>query len=65
MEQDNKVFHQAKAEMWEQLEMIKSLQQIEQGGCLYSTTRTRVVERINDMTIVAIKELSTSNVYGK
>ena len=71
MQEDNKVFHQAKAEMWERLEIIKSLEQIFKLGVddknpILDNQPTRLDLRIviNDLTNRALKELRNSNVYG-
>ena len=70
MEEDNKVFHQAKAEVWEQLTIIENLMRIYKLGTddkkpLMDAVPTRCELRvtINDLTNNAIKEIRTSNVF--
>ena len=70
MEEDNKVFHQAKAEVWEQLTIIENLIRIYKLGTddekpLLDNVPTRCDLRvtINDLTNSTIKEIRTSNVF--
>ena len=70
MEEDNKVFHQAKAEVWEQLTIIENLMRIYKIGTddektLLDNVPTRCELRvtINDLTNSVIREIRASNVF--
>ena len=71
MEEENKVFHQAKAEVWEQLTIIENLMRIHKLGTDDEKpildavpTRCELKVTINDLTNSTLKELRNSNVFG-
>ena len=80
MEEDNKAFHQAKANVFEKLEVIEALMRIYQLGkwknedgnailhklptCLDPRNKHKIKVTINDLTNSVTKELSNSNVFG-
>ena len=70
MEEENKVFHQAKAEVWEQLTIIENLMRIHKLGTDYEKpildavpTRCELKVTINDLTNSVISEIRASNVF--
>ena len=71
MQEDNKAFHQAKAEAWERLSIIEQLARIykvcRDAGLRVDEVPTKeVLERtINDMLNDVCTELNTSNVFRR
>ena len=70
MEEENKVFHQAKAEVWEQLTIIENLMRIHKLGTDDEKpildavpTRCELKVTINDLTNSVIREIRASNVF--
>ena len=70
MEEENKVFHQAKAEVWEQLTIIENLMRIHKLGTDDEKpildavpTRYELKVTINDLTNSVIREIRASNVF--
>jgi|TARA_B110001454_G_C12425368_1_gene311169 hypothetical protein len=74
MEEDNKAFHQAKASISEQVEVIEALMRIYQLGKWKNEDGNAILHKlptcldlrvtINDLTNSVTKELSNSNVFG-
>ena len=73
MEEDNKVFHQAKAEVWEQLAVIEQLMNIYKIGKWKTEEGNEILHKIptclelrvtiNDLTNSLIREIRASNVF--
>jgi hypothetical protein len=73
MEEDNKVFHQAKAEVWEQLAVIEQLMNIYKVGKWKNEDGNEILHKlptclelrvtINDLTNSVIREIRASNVF--
>ena len=71
MEEDNKVFHQAKAEVWEKLNIIENLMRIYKLGTddekpLLDVLPTRYELKvlINDLQNSTVKEIRNSSVFS-
>lgn len=71
MQENGKVFHQAKAEVWERISIIESLIRIydkgsADGGVLDKVpTRLDLRMRINDLMNNVLKDLGRSDVFGQ
>ena len=73
MEEENKVFHQAKAEVWEQLAVIEQLMNIYKVGKWKTEDGNEILHKlptclelrvtINDLTNSVIREIRASNVF--
>jgi hypothetical protein len=73
MEEENKVFHQAKAEVWEQLAVIEQLMNIYKVGKWKNEDGNEILHKlptclelrvtINDLTNSVIREIRASNVF--
>ena len=74
MEEDNKVFHQAKAEVWEKLAVVEQLMRIYKLGKWKTEDGNEILHKlptcldlrvlINDLQNRVNKEISNSNVFG-